>query len=192
MENLFNTLCSALAEPEAKGAFDAAEGVELMVLIMKEKKLAKTRAIKVLDYACQTDSDEGKRCCEKLVEVLGLKTLFAVFMGKVRPLCLAKTVSYHARSQAGHKKSKKAPTATHSALEDEEHVLSILASLFTSLDSDSVPRIRLLAKFVESDYEKVDRLIEVMEAAESRLKAVNQEIELEQQVSQHGPCKQPT
>jgi beta-catenin-like protein 1 len=85
--------------------------------------------------------------------------------------------------QAGHKKSKKAPTATHSALEDEEHVLSILSSLFTSLDSDSVPRIRLLAKFVESDYEKVDRLIEMMEAAENRLKAVNQEIELEQQVS---------
>ena len=68
-------------------------------------------------------------------------------------------------------------------------MLSILASLFTSLDSDSVPRIRLLAKFVESDYEKVDRLIEMMEAAESRLKAVNQEIELEQQVSRHASCE---
>lgn len=92
MENLFNTLCSALAEPEAKDAFDVAEGVELMVLIMKEKKLAKTRAIKVLDYACQTDSDEGKRCCEKLVEVLGLKTLFAVFMGKVRAFVSSENV----------------------------------------------------------------------------------------------------
>ena len=98
MENLFNTLCSALAEPEAKAAFDEAEGVELMVLIMREKKLAKTRAIKVLDYACQTDSDEGKRCCEKLVEVLGLKTLFAVFMGKVRSLLSRRSlISYGAR-----------------------------------------------------------------------------------------------
>lgn len=85
--------------------------------------------------------------------------------------------------QTGHKKSKKAPTATHSALEDEEHVLSILSSLFTTLESDSVPRIRLLAKFVEADYEKVDRLIEMMEGAEGRLRNVHQEIELEQQVS---------
>ncbi|KAJ9097641.1 hypothetical protein QFC21_004677 [Naganishia friedmannii] len=164
MENLFNTLCSALAEPEAKRAFNDAEGVELMVLIMKDKKAAKTRAIKVLDYACQTDTDEGKKCGERFVEALGLKTLFPVFMGKT-----------------GHKKSKRAPTATHSALEDEEHVLSILSSLFTTLESDSVPRIRLLAKFVEADYEKVDRLIEMMEGAEGRLRSVHQEIELEEQ-----------
>jgi beta-catenin-like protein 1 len=83
MENLFNTLCSALAEPEAKRAFNDAEGVELMVLIMKDKKAAKTRAIKVLDYACQTDTEEGKKCGERFVEALGLKTLFPVFMGKV-------------------------------------------------------------------------------------------------------------
>ncbi|KAJ9123940.1 hypothetical protein QFC22_000731 [Naganishia vaughanmartiniae] len=164
MENLFNTLCSALAEPEAKRAFIEAEGVELMVLIMKDKKAAKTRAIKVLDYACQTDTEEGKKCGQRFVEALGLKTLFPVFMGKT-----------------GQKNSKKAPTATHSALEDEEHVLSILASLFTTLESDSVPRIRLLAKFVEADYEKVDRLIEMMENAEARLRSVHQEIELEQQ-----------
>lgn len=83
MENLFNTLCSALAEPEAKQAFIDAEGVELMVLIMKDKKAAKTRAIKVLDYACQTDTEEGKKCGERFVEAMGLKTLFPVFMGKV-------------------------------------------------------------------------------------------------------------
>lgn len=46
-----------------------------------------------------------------------------------------------------------------------------------------MPRIRLLAKFVEADYEKVDRLIEMMESAEGRLRNVHQEIELEQQVS---------
>lgn len=45
-----------------------------------------------------------------------------------------------------------------------------------------MPRLRLLKKFVEHDYENVDRLVEMMEAAEGRLKAVNQEIELEQQV----------
>lgn len=36
---------------------------------------------------------------------------------------------------------------------------------------------------MEADYEKVDRLIEMMESAEGRLRNVHQEIELEQQVS---------
>lgn len=183
MENLFDTLCSALAEPEAKAAFDEAEGVELMVLIMKAHNTASTRAIKVLDYACQTDSDEGKRCCEKFVEVAGLKALFAVLMGKVCPVAIPLSALSDSLHHQAHKKSTKAPTATHSALEDEEHVLSILSSLFTTLDSDSVPRFRLLKKFVEHDYQHVDRLIEMMEAGEARLKSVNREIELEQQVS---------
>jgi beta-catenin-like protein 1 len=35
MENVFNTLCSALAEPELKKALVKSEGVELMLLMMK-------------------------------------------------------------------------------------------------------------------------------------------------------------
>lgn len=35
MENIFNCLCSLLAEPELKQAFLEAEGVELMVILMK-------------------------------------------------------------------------------------------------------------------------------------------------------------
>lgn len=35
MENVFDALCSALAEPEIKDLFKKAEGVDLMVLIMK-------------------------------------------------------------------------------------------------------------------------------------------------------------
>ena len=46
-----------------------------------------------------------------------------------------------------------------------------------------MPRFRLLKKFVEHDYQHVDRLIEMMEAGEARLKSVNREIELEQHVS---------
>jgi len=47
----------------------------------REKLLAKTRAIKVLSYAMQ--SEAGAANCEKFVEVLGLKTFFPAFMGKV-------------------------------------------------------------------------------------------------------------
>lgn len=81
MENVFDTLCSILAEPEIKKAFLEAEGNELMVLIMKEKALARTRAIKVLDYALQTA--DGADNCVRFVEAMGLKSLFNVFMGRV-------------------------------------------------------------------------------------------------------------
>lgn len=64
------------------------------------------------------------------------------------------------------KKKKPALATTH---EDTEHILAILSSLFTSLPSDSPPRMRLLAKFVENDYEKIDRLLEIREELENRI-----------------------
>ena len=48
---------------------------------VREKLLARTRAIKVLDYAMQTE--DGSANCERFVEMLGLKTFFSAFMGKV-------------------------------------------------------------------------------------------------------------
>lgn len=47
----------------------------------REKLLARTRAIKVLDYAMQTD--DGTAACERFVDGLGLKSLFSAFMGRV-------------------------------------------------------------------------------------------------------------
>lgn len=37
------------------------------------------------------------------------------------------------------------------------------------MESDTAPRVRLLTKFVSDDYEKVDRLLELREAAENRV-----------------------
>jgi beta-catenin-like protein 1 len=157
MENLFDALCSALAEPEVKSFFLASEGVDLMLLMMREKLQSKSRAIKTLDYAMSGAA--GTVICANFVEVLGLKTLFAAFMGK------------------GSKKSKSnAPTA---ASEDTSHILGIISSLFSNTPSDSPDRIRLLAKFVENNYEKADKLLEVRENAHNRLKIVDAEIEAE-------------
>ncbi|WVQ85127.1 hypothetical protein IAT38_007292 [Cryptococcus sp. DSM 104549] len=161
MENVFDCVCSALGQPEMKKLFLETEGVELMVLMMKEKLLAKTRAIKVLNYALQGDA--GSDSCERFVEALGLKTLFSAFMGK------------------GEGKKKNKLNAT-SSVEDEEHILGILVSLFTNLGSDTAPRIRLIAKFVEANYEKVERLLEIREAAEGRLRAVTRDIAMEKRV----------
>ena len=62
-------------------------------------------------------------------------------------------------------------------------MLGILVSLFTNLASDTPPRIRLIAKFVENEYEKVERLLEMREAAEARLRPVDRELATEKQVS---------
>ncbi|KAN0097242.1 Catenin-beta-like, Arm-motif containing nuclear domain containing protein [Tylopilus felleus] len=155
MENLFDALCSVLAEPEIKSLFLASEGVDLMVLMMKEKLQPRSRAIKTLDYAMSGPA--GSDLCSNFVEALGLKTLFSALMGKTS------------------KKQK----VTAPASEDISHLLGIMSSLLSNLPSDSTDRMRLLAKFVESDYAKVDKLLETRENTLSRLKSADAEIEVE-------------
>lgn len=76
--NLVGALCSCLLLPATRSVFVAAEGVELMLLILKQKRRARTGALKALDFALM-------RCvpaCERFVNVQGLRTLFPLFMGK--------------------------------------------------------------------------------------------------------------
>ncbi|KAM5540507.1 hypothetical protein V8D89_005965 [Ganoderma adspersum] len=154
MENVFDCLCSALGEPEIKQQLLDSEGVDLMVLIMKDKMQARSRAIKVLDYA--TSGPKGTAACETFVDALGLKTLFSSFMGKA------------------NKKQK--ASVGHAASEDTAHTLGIVSSLLSNLASDSPARIRLLAKFVENSYEKPEKLLEIRDSAHARLKVTEKEI----------------
>ena len=57
--------------------------------------------------------------------------------------------------------------------------MGIVSSLFTNLASDTPARIRLLAKFVENTYEKTDKVLEIRDSAQARLKEVEKEIESE-------------
>ena len=61
-------------------------------------------------------------------------------------------------------------------------MLGIMSSLLSNITSDSTGRIRLLAKYVEEDYEKVDKLLEIRENAHTRLKATDVAIEAEKNV----------
>jgi beta-catenin-like protein 1 len=135
LENLFDCLCCVLMPMENKERFVKAEGVELMIIIMKQKKLAYSSAIRTLDFAMT----RFPPACERFVDVLGLKTAFAAFMGKI-PV---------------NKKNKK--ESYQEAL--EERVISLIASLFGGITKGS-RRIRLLGKFVENECEKIDRLME--------------------------------
>ena len=82
MENLFDSLCSLLSSSEAKASFVQEEGTELMVIMLREKLLARSRALKVLDYAMSGNA--GTAACEAFVEAQGLKSLFSAFMQTVR------------------------------------------------------------------------------------------------------------
>jgi beta-catenin-like protein 1 len=75
-------------------------------------------------------------------------------------------------------KKQKSTTQTP-APEDTTHTLGILSSLFTNLPSDSPVRIRLLAKFVENNYEKTDKLLDIRTSAQARLTVVDREIDAE-------------
>ncbi|GMK54190.1 hypothetical protein CspeluHIS016_0107760 [Cutaneotrichosporon spelunceum] len=152
MENIVDCLCSLVSTSKGREQFFKAEGVELMLLLLKKKQTSSLRALKVLDYALQ--SDAGSSSSERFVEMLGLKTLFSLFMGKV-----------------DKKKRQTSPN-----FEDDERILSIIATLFSNLPSDSSPRLRLVAKFVEADYEKVDRLLELRELAQTKLRTVERQI----------------
>jgi beta-catenin-like protein 1 len=94
VENLFDGLCSALAEKENKHLFLEGEGIELMVIMIKEKKMARIRAVKVLNYAMSTKA--GTANCLRFVEIMGLKTLFSIFSRNVRVhvACLHRGVIY--------------------------------------------------------------------------------------------------
>ncbi|KAI8604008.1 DUF1716-domain-containing protein [Dissophora ornata] len=158
MENMFDGLCSALAEKENKQLFLEGEGIELMVIMIKEKKMARIRAVKVLDYALSTKS--GTANCLRFVEIMGLKTLFSIF------------------SKKGLDKLKKA-YKSFSEVEEEEHIIGILASLVRNLPLESGHRLRVVRKFVEDDYAKLERLLDLREGYEARVKAFNERVENE-------------
>ncbi|BDA41413.1 beta-catenin-like protein 1 [Coccomyxa sp. Obi] len=146
VENLFNALCATLMTPKNRQVFVDAEGVELMVLILKQKKAVRASALKALDFACT-------RCpaaCERFVDVLGLKTLFSIFMGK---------------SKVKRRKGED----SHEA-EEEERVVSIISSLLNNLARGS-RRDRVCAKFVENEFEKCDHIMELYTRYDGRVRA---------------------
>lgn len=154
MENMFNCLTSVVEEPIGKTKFLDAEGTELCLLLVRDGKTSKSRALKVLDYACayaepptsnpsttdDTPTPSHIAVCEKFVEARGLKPLFSTFMKTKRP----------------------DPSQT-------EHILGIFSSLLRSLPGNSDARFRLLAKFLESDFAKITKLITLRREYVTRL-----------------------
>lgn len=146
MANLFDCM-TCLVDPAAgKGKFVEAEGVELCIIMLREGKMSKPGALRVLNHALGGPEDTA--CCEKFVEAAGLKPTFGLFM----------------------KKQDK---------ENTEHLLGILASMLRLLPANEAPRIRLLAKFVEKDYQACDCLVKLRREYASKVAAIDREIKQE-------------
>ncbi|KAF5307784.1 hypothetical protein FQR65_LT06655 [Abscondita terminalis] len=135
MENLFNSLCSALMVMPNRERFLRGEGLQLMNLMLREKKTSRNGSLKVLDYAMS--GPHGRDNCNKFVDILGLRTIFPLFM----------------------KTPKKNRRKVFSTEDHEEHVASIIASMLRNCRGSQ--RQRLVSKFTENDHEKVDRLMEL-------------------------------
>ncbi|KXX80972.1 Beta-catenin-like protein 1 [Madurella mycetomatis] len=146
MENLFEALTSIVDEPEGKGKFIEAEGIELCLIMLKEGKLSKPNALRLLDHAA--GGPAGVAVCQKIVDAGGLKTTFTLFMKK------------------------------HDA-QTTEHLVGIFASMLRLLPADSAERIRTLAKFVERDYEKTEKLVKLRRDYATRMAAVDARIKEE-------------
>jgi len=140
MQNLFNCLCALMEENDNRDRFLQGEGIQLMNLMLREKKKSRSGALRVLDHAL--NGNAGVQNCMKFVEILGLRTIFPLFM----------------------KTPKKAKRAGLSRDEHQEHAIEIIASLLKNCsvgNGASKHRERILNKFKENDHEKVDRLLEL-------------------------------
>ncbi|KAG1678261.1 hypothetical protein FOA52_013881 [Chlamydomonas sp. UWO 241] len=141
MQNCFDVLCSCLMLHENKVAFVTAEGVELMWIILQNKKASRYGAVKLLDFATTRYGPP----CDKLVDMGGLKHLFGIFMGKAK-----------IKGPRGDKSGRDVES------ELEERAVSIVFNLMQNLGPKSGRRERVASKFVEAEFEKCDRLVEVL------------------------------
>lgn len=146
VENLFDSLTCCVDDREGKTKFLEAEGIELCFIMLKEGKMSRPRALRLLDHAL--GGPDGGRCCERLIEAAGLKSTFSLFMKKQDN-------------------------------EATEHLLGIFSSMLRSLPANEAPRIRLLAKFVEKNYQVPERLIQIRRDYASKVVQVDKEIKAE-------------
>ena len=146
-ENLFDCLTCLVDFNSGATAFLAGEGLELALIMLREGKMSKLRALRILDHGMSGEAAE--EVCEKFVEAAGLKTVFGMFM----------------------KRQDKETT---------EHLIGIFASLLRYQPANTSGRIRTLAKFVEREYEKIGKLVQLRREYAGKVQLVNEQIEKEQ------------
>lgn len=140
--NMFGILCAGMLMFSGnKLQFLDADGVQLMLLLVRKSKTLREQALKVLDFACTNCGP----VCWRLFDAGGLGVIFA---------CLMRLFASNNISQ---KTSGKGDVLRDSSESEAEHVLSIIYSLFRFADEEK--KNRLVSKFLEHDGEKLRRLL---------------------------------
>lgn len=149
-ENVFDALTCVVEVPEGKSKFVQAEGVELCLIMLKDA--SKNIAQRAVRILDHAVGGQGPASVEVCEKVIDAAGLKPIFSAFMR----------------------KADGET------TEHILGIFRALLRSLPGESAPRIRLLAKFAEKDYEKVAKLVQLRKDYGRRVAIVDKEIKLEQ------------
>eukprot|EP00301_Raphidiophrys_heterophryoidea_P004714 c12028_g1_i1.p1 GENE.c12028_g1_i1~~c12028_g1_i1.p1 ORF type:complete len:599 (-),score=189.94 c12028_g1_i1:167-1858(-) len=137
VENVFDALCSCLLVRANRALFLKADGLDLMLIMIKERQFASSRALKALTYALNEDGS----MCDKFVDKLGLKVLMPALV----------------KSEKWAKRSQKKSEADEIEKADEEHIIASITSLLTY--GQPLTQRRVLNKFCENGFEKLPRLV---------------------------------
>jgi len=151
MENLFDALCATLFYPPNRQIFLDGEGLQLMNLMLREKKQSREGALKVVSHA--TAIPDGGKNCDKFVEILGLRTLFPLYM----------------RTPPRLKRKGTSPD------DHEEYCCSIIDALLFSCNETN--KKRALQKFGDHGFEKIDRAIELLLKYSERVRKFTAKLE---------------
>lgn len=152
LQNIFNILCAVVRENKgARDKFLDLEGMQLMILMIRNKCQTRQLAIKVIAnmFALKGDPTTKK----------GVKLLIDKCLG-LRSLCPILTRGIKLKKH----KSKTAGAAVDISLtkdQNTENILAIFVAMFQELDNNSEYKVRLVSKFAENKGEKINRLLEL-------------------------------
>ncbi|KAF8821277.1 putative beta-catenin family protein 1 [Cardiosporidium cionae] len=135
VQNLFDCLCNLMLVGNHQITFGKAQGLELMIRMMRERKFSCGLAVRLTNFALNNCPPN----CELFVEKLGLKSIFSMFMRKGVSL-------------------KKGSSAEKQL---EEHLTAIIQSLCKCCSGNSMARV--MNKFMEMQCEKLERILELHE-----------------------------
>jgi len=152
VQNVFNILCAVVRENgKARQKFMDLEGLQLMILMVRNKQQTRSLAVKVLANAMSLKGDPitHKMALLLVSKCLGLKCLCPLL---VRGLKTKKFKKHGEKAALNISLSRQA---------NMENILTIFTALFQELPKDGEEKMRLVQKFLENRCEKINRLLEL-------------------------------
>ncbi|KAJ2393872.1 hypothetical protein GGI23_004917 [Coemansia sp. RSA 2559] len=189
LENIVDSLCMLVATPRGKALFVELEGVELLVLLQKQKQHSgRLLSLKLLDYALsppppppqnnseqqqpsepESASDEVRAIARRYIDAMGLKYLFSILL-------------HHGKGGGAQRLFKRHP-------ETDDRAISCIAWLLRLTDRETPAHWRVLAKLVPSAADAagwkpcVDRIVELNVAYAERVREAEKRFDLDAQDS---------